>query len=129
MKKKKILIIVDHPQRDLDAIFLLSNHLSKYKNEIYLISQYDFHLVPFVEPDLIVLHHGRLIVEGGSGNDIITGGDGRNSQELLEICRDSTDRELQTWNYIAKLIELDNKEEISNIEVLKELIKINKNGE
>ena len=61
--------------------------------------------------------------------DVITGGDGRNSQELLEICRDSTDRELQTWNYIAKLIELDNKEEISNIEVLKKLIKINKNGE
>ena len=61
--------------------------------------------------------------------DVITGGDGRNSQELLEICRDSTDRELQTWNYIAKLIELYNKEEISNIEVLKKLIKINKNGE
>ena len=61
--------------------------------------------------------------------DVITGGDGRNSQELLEICRDSTDRELQTWNYIAQLIELDNKEGTSDVEVLKELIKTNKNGE
>ena len=63
--------------------------------------------------------------------DVITGGDGRNSQELLEICRDSTDRELQTWNYIAKLIELENKDddEFSTIKVLKDLISLIKDNE
>lgn len=63
--------------------------------------------------------------------DVRTGGDGRNSQELLEKCRDSVYRELQTWNYIAKLIEIENKDEdeFSTIRVLKDLINLNKNNE
>ena len=57
--------------------------------------------------------------------DVITGGDGRFSTELLEVCRDSTDRELQTWNYIAQLIELDNTERTTNVKALKDLINLN----
>ncbi len=71
MKKKKILIIVDQTQRDLDGTMLLTNELLKKNYEIFLVSQYDFHLVPFLEPNLIILHHGRMIKEGSSGNDII----------------------------------------------------------
>ena len=63
--------------------------------------------------------------------DLRTGGDRRFSQDLLEKCRDSVDHELQTWNYIAKLIELENKDddEFSTIKVLKDLISLNKNNE
>ena len=57
--------------------------------------------------------------------DVRTGGDGRFSTELLEVCRDSTDRELQTWNYIAQLIELDNTEGTTNVKALKDLINLN----
>ncbi len=71
MKKKKILIIVDQTQRDLDGTMLLTNELTKKNYEILLLSQYDFHLVPFLEPNLIILHHGRMIKEGSSGNDVI----------------------------------------------------------
>ncbi len=61
--------------------------------------------------------------------DLRTGGDGRFSQELLEKCRDSVDHELQTWNYIAKLIELDNKDDALSMKVLKDLINLNKDNE
>ncbi len=37
--------------------------------------------------------------------DIRTGGDGRLSVDLLKTCLSSTQKELQTWQYIAKLIE------------------------
>lgn len=58
--------------------------------------------------------------------ELKTGGYGRFSKELLETTYYSTERELQTWNYIAKLIELDNMDEKSNVSVLKDLININK---
>jgi len=63
--------------------------------------------------------------------EVKTGGDGRFSIDLLEKCRDSIDHELQTWNYIAKLIELENKDddEFSTIKVLKDLISLNKDNE
>ena len=57
--------------------------------------------------------------------DLRTGGDGRFSQDLLEKCRDSVDHELQTWNYIAQLIELDNTEGTTNVKALKDLINLN----
>jgi len=37
--------------------------------------------------------------------DIKAGGDGRISVDLLKTCLDSNKKELQTWRYIAKLIE------------------------
>lgn len=37
--------------------------------------------------------------------DIRTGGDGRLGIDLLKTCLSSTEKELQTWQYIAKLIE------------------------
>ncbi len=37
--------------------------------------------------------------------DIKTGGDGRLSVDLLKTCLSSNEKELQTWQYIAKLIE------------------------
>ncbi len=37
--------------------------------------------------------------------DIRTGGDGRIGVDLLQKCLSSTEKELQTWQYIAKLIE------------------------
>ncbi len=63
--------------------------------------------------------------------DLRTGGDGRFSQEILQTCVESTYRELQTWNYIAQLVEVENKneEEFSTIKVLKDLISLNKNNE
>ena len=61
--------------------------------------------------------------------DVRTGGDGRNSRELLEKCRDSVHHELQTWNYIAQLIELDNKDDALSMKVLKDLINLNKDNE
>jgi len=39
--------------------------------------------------------------------DIKAGGDGRLSVELLKTCLKSNERELSTWQYIAKLIETD----------------------
>jgi hypothetical protein len=39
--------------------------------------------------------------------DIIVGGDGRISVDLLKTCLSSNKKELQTWQYIAKLIETD----------------------
>ena len=63
--------------------------------------------------------------------EVKTGGDARFSIDLLEKCRDSIDHELQTWNYIAQLIELENKDddEFSTIKVLKDLISLNKDNE
>ena len=37
--------------------------------------------------------------------DIKAGGDGRISVDLLNTCLSSNKQELQTWHYIAKLIE------------------------
>ena len=37
--------------------------------------------------------------------DIKAGGDGRISVDLLKTCLSSNKKELQTWQYIAKLIE------------------------
>jgi hypothetical protein len=37
--------------------------------------------------------------------DIKSGGDGRLSVELLKTCLKSNEKELLTWQYIAKLIE------------------------
>ena len=37
--------------------------------------------------------------------DIKSGGDGRISVDILQKCLSSTEKELQTWQYIAKLIE------------------------
>ncbi len=37
--------------------------------------------------------------------DIKAGGDGRISVDLLKTCLSSNKKELQTWHYIAKLIE------------------------
>jgi hypothetical protein len=37
--------------------------------------------------------------------DIRSGGDGRLGVDLLKTCLSSTEKELQTWQYIAKLIE------------------------
>ena len=39
--------------------------------------------------------------------DIKAGGDGRLSVDLLKTCLRSNERELLTWQYIAKLIETD----------------------
>ncbi len=37
--------------------------------------------------------------------DIRSGGDGRIGVDMLQKCLSSTEKELQTWQYIAKLIE------------------------
>jgi len=37
--------------------------------------------------------------------DIRSGGDGRLGVDMLKTCLSSTEKELQTWQYIAKLIE------------------------
>ena len=37
--------------------------------------------------------------------DIRSGGDGRIGVDMLQTCLSSTEKELQTWQYIAKLIE------------------------
>ena len=39
--------------------------------------------------------------------DIKAGGDGRLSVDLLQRCLSSNENELLTWQYIAKLIEID----------------------
>ena len=39
--------------------------------------------------------------------DIKAGGDGRLSVDLLQRCLRSNENELLTWQYIAKLIEID----------------------
>ena len=39
--------------------------------------------------------------------DIKAGGDSRISVDLLKTCLSSNKKELQTWQYIAKLIETD----------------------
>ena len=40
--------------------------------------------------------------------DIRSGGDGRISVDMLKTCLSSTEKELQTWQYIATLIEKNN---------------------
>ncbi|MCP4320604.1 MAG: hypothetical protein GY787_01835 [Alteromonadales bacterium] len=40
--------------------------------------------------------------------DIRSGGDGRISVDMLRTCLSSTEKELQTWQYIATLIEKNN---------------------
>jgi|TARA_R100001463_G_scaffold129229_1_gene188015 hypothetical protein len=57
--------------------------------------------------------------------DVKTGGDGRFSMDLLETVRDATARDLKTYEYIAKLVELDNTCDKSNVQVLKDLCNIN----
>ena len=37
--------------------------------------------------------------------EIRSGGDGRIGVDMLQACLSSTEKELQTWQYIAKLIE------------------------
>jgi surface carbohydrate biosynthesis protein len=58
MKNFKVAIIVDHPDRDLDGLILLSYFLIKKNCEVSLVPMY-YHTyeIPFINPDLILFNN------------------------------------------------------------------------
>lgn len=58
MKKIKIAIIIDHPDRDLDGLILLSHFFLRKNYEIMLVPMY-YHSfeIPFIKPDVILLNN------------------------------------------------------------------------
>jgi surface carbohydrate biosynthesis protein len=84
---KKILIIVDHPQRDLLGSVYLAEELVKNNFIVILTQMYNFHEVFLFNPDLVIVNHGRIKKFQSSGIDIV-----------IEYCQISR----------AKLIVIDN---------------------
>jgi surface carbohydrate biosynthesis protein len=84
---KKILIIVDHPQRDLLGSVYLAEELVKNNFIVILTQMYNFHEVFLFNPDLVIINHGRMKKFQSSGIDIV-----------IEYCQISG----------AKLIVMDN---------------------
>ena len=68
---KKILIIVDNPQRDLAGYVYLSEELAKNKFLVFLTPMYNFHEVFLINPDLVILNHARKEKLHSSGIDLI----------------------------------------------------------
>ena len=58
MKKIKIAIIIDHPDRDLDGLILLSHFFLRKNYEIMLVPMY-YHSfeIPFIKPDIILFNN------------------------------------------------------------------------
>lgn len=58
MKKYKIAIIVDHPDRDLDGLILLSYFFLRKNYEVSLVPMY-YHSfeIPLIKPDVILLNN------------------------------------------------------------------------
>jgi surface carbohydrate biosynthesis protein len=58
MKNFKIAIIIDHPDRDLDGLILLSTFLIKKNFEVVLVPMY-YHSfeIPFINPDIILFNN------------------------------------------------------------------------
>ena len=84
---KKILIIVDHPQRDLLGSVYLAEELVKNNFIVILTQMYNFHEVFLFNPDLVIINHARMKKFQSSGIDIV-----------IEYCQISG----------AKLIVIDN---------------------
>lgn len=68
---KKILIIVDNPQRDLAGYTYLSEELAKENYLVFLTPMYNFHEIFLINPDLVILNHARKEKLYSSGIDLI----------------------------------------------------------
>jgi len=68
---KKILIIVDNPQRDLAGCTYLAEELVKNNFVVFLTPMYNFHEVFLINPDLVILNHARKEKVHSSGIDLI----------------------------------------------------------
>lgn len=68
---KKILIIVDNPQRDLAGYTYLSEELAKENYLVFLTPMYNFHEIFLINPDLVILNHARKKKIHSSGIDLV----------------------------------------------------------
>ena len=56
---KKICILIDNPDRDLDHNILLASKLVKKKYEVYFVEYYKIYEVFLINPDCLILQHCR----------------------------------------------------------------------
>ncbi len=56
---KKICILIDNPDRDLDHNILLASKLLKKKYEVYFVEYYKIYEVFLINPDCLILQHCR----------------------------------------------------------------------
>jgi len=58
---KKICIVVDHPDRDLNGYIYLITKLKLSKVTYYLVPYYNFREIYVIRPDIVILNHSRWI--------------------------------------------------------------------
>jgi len=57
---KKICLIVDNPDQDLDGLVLLAHHLNQMGHLVYLTPMYSQRIeVPLINPDIVVCNYAR----------------------------------------------------------------------
>ena len=56
--KKKIVIIIDHPYRELDYLILLAYKLKK-NLEVYIVEQYHWYITFLINPEYVIMPHTR----------------------------------------------------------------------
>ena len=59
--KKKVCIVVDHPDRDLDGILYLINILKQDNFTYFLVPFYNFREIYLIKPHVVILNHSRWI--------------------------------------------------------------------
>ncbi len=69
--KKKICIIVDHPDRDLAGLVYLSEQIAFKNIDVILVPMYFFHEVFLIKPDYLIVNHGRKEAKFSSGIDML----------------------------------------------------------
>ena len=58
---KKICIVVDHPDRDLNGYIYLITKLNLAEVTYYLVPYYNFREIYIIKPDILILNHSRWI--------------------------------------------------------------------
>ena len=58
---KKICIVVDHPDRDLNGYIYLISKLKLKQAVYYLVPYYNFREIYIIRPDIVILNHSRWI--------------------------------------------------------------------
>ena len=71
MIKRKICIIVDHPDRDLTGLLYLSEKFVQTNFTVILVPMYFSHEVFLIKPDYLIINHGRKNKDFSSGIDML----------------------------------------------------------
>ena len=59
---KKICIVVDHPDRDLNGYIYLITKLNLAEVTYYLVPYYNFREIYIIKPDILILNHHKIFL-------------------------------------------------------------------